>query len=110
MFVSPYSLGFEGTARLAGAPSIQELEKGNSQDKLLLLSGEIAKEQLMPKNFVFYNPEEHRRIISALEKSGAKAVLCATGKNPSLAGGVYPFPLIEDGDFDIPSVFMTEEE
>jgi aminopeptidase YwaD len=23
---------------------------------------------------------------------------------------VYPFPLIEDGDFDIPSVYMTEEE
>lgn len=27
-----------------------------------------------------------------------------------MAGGVYPFPLIEDGDFDIPSVYMTEEE
>ena len=24
--------------------------------------------------------------------------------------GVYPFPLIEDGDFNIPSVYMTEEE
>jgi aminopeptidase YwaD len=27
-----------------------------------------------------------------------------------MAGAVYPFPLIEDGDFDIPSVYMTEEE
>jgi aminopeptidase YwaD len=27
-----------------------------------------------------------------------------------MVGGQYPFPLIEDGDFDIPSVFMTEEE
>ncbi|MEW5784510.1 MAG: M28 family peptidase [Bacillota bacterium] len=27
-----------------------------------------------------------------------------------MAGGAYPFPLIEDGDFNIPSVYMTEEE
>jgi aminopeptidase YwaD len=76
----------------------------------MLLHGEIAREQLMPKNFVFYNPEEHQRIISLLERGEPKAVLCATGRNASLAGGVYPFPLIEDGDFDIPSVYMTEEE
>jgi aminopeptidase YwaD len=36
--------------------------------------------------------------------------VAATGRNPELAGGMYPFPLIEDGDFDIPSVYMTEEE
>jgi aminopeptidase YwaD len=64
----------------------------------------------MPKNFVFYNPEEHQRIIALLEKGNPKAILCATGRNAALAGGVYPFPLIEDGDFNIPSVFMTEEE
>lgn len=27
-----------------------------------------------------------------------------------MAGGQYPFPMIEDGDFNIPSVFMTAEE
>ncbi|MFO8054260.1 MAG: M28 family peptidase [Bacteroidales bacterium] len=75
-----------------------------------MLNGELAKEQLMPKNFIFYNPEEHQRIITALERSGAKAIVCATGRNASLAGGVYPFPLIEDGDFNIPSVYMTEKE
>ncbi len=36
--------------------------------------------------------------------------MTATSRNPELAGGQYPFPLIEDGDFDIPSVFMTSEE
>ena len=64
----------------------------------------------MPKNFVFYNPEEHKRIITLLENSGASASISATGRNAALAGGVYPFPLIEDGDFNIPSVYMTEEE
>ena len=110
VFVSPYSLGFHGTGQLASASHLSELKSGEFQGKILLLSGEIAKEQLMPKNFVFYNPEEHQQIISFLEKSKVKAIISATGRNPSLAGGVYPFPLIEDGDFNIPSVYMTEEE
>ncbi|GAG34821.1 unnamed protein product, partial [marine sediment metagenome] len=67
-------------------------------------------EQLMPKNFVFYNPERHQQIVSLLENGEPRAIICATGRNASLAGGAYPFPLIEDGDFDIPSVYMTEDE
>jgi aminopeptidase YwaD len=80
------------------------------QDAYLLLYGDIAKEQLMPKNFVFYNPEEHQNIIALLEQKRPAAIISATGRNTALAGGVYPFPMIEDGDFDIPSVYMTEEE
>ncbi len=110
MLVSPYSLGCTVTSQLVSATSITELEGLNAKDKIVFLYGEITKEQLMPKNFVFYNPEEHQRIVNLLENSGAQALICATGRNASLAGGIYPFPLIEDGDFDIPSVYMTEEE
>ncbi len=110
VFVSPYSLGCVTEAQLISINTIEELELAKMKGKILLLHGEIAKEQLMPKNFVFYNPEEHQRIISLLEKGEPNAIICATGRNASLAGGVYPFPLIEDGDFDVPSVFMTEEE
>lgn len=109
VFVSPYSLGCNEKAELNAVSSIEELENGNFNDKILLLYGKIAKEQLMPKNFVFYNPEEHQKIISLLEESGAKAIITATERNAALAGGVYPFPLIEDGDFDIPSVYLTAE-
>ncbi|TDP81212.1 aminopeptidase YwaD [Halanaerobium saccharolyticum] len=109
VFVSPYSLGCNEKAELAAASTIEELANGNFDNKILLLHGDIAKEQLMPKNFVFYNPEEHQKIISLLEKSGVKAIITATDRNAALAGGVYPFPLIEDGDFDIPSVYMTAE-
>jgi len=108
--VSPYSLGCDVGGQLVSASSIDELERTNVTGKILLLHGEIVKEQLMPKNFVFYNPEEHQRIIYLLEIGAPLAIVCATGRNPSLAGGIYPFPLIEDGDFDIPSVYMTEEE
>lgn len=110
VFVSPYTLGFKGEAELVSASSVTELENLEGEGKFILLKGEIAKEQLMPKNFVFYNPEEHKRIITLLENSGARAIISATGRNAALAGGVYPFSLIEDGDFTIPSVYMTEEE
>lgn len=108
--VSPYTIGFKGEAVLVTATTINELENLDASGKIILLKGEIAREQLMPKNFVFYNPEEHQKIIALLEKSGASAIISATGRNAALAGGVYPFPLIEDGDFDIPSVYMTDEE
>jgi aminopeptidase YwaD len=108
--VSPYSLGCQVRAPLAVVSTVTELEKAEARERVLLLRGEIAKEQLMPKNFPYYNPDEHTRIVRALEAAQPLAIVAATSRNPELAGAVYPFPLIEDGDFDIPSVFMTEEE
>jgi len=110
VFVSSYSKGCSVQAPLAVVDSVNELERGAFQNKILLLYGDIAKEQLMPKNFVFYNPEEHRRIISLLEESNVQALICAPAKNPVSAGGLYPYPLIEDGDFEVPSVYMSAEE
>lgn len=107
---SPYSLGCDTEAQLIAASTIAELESLDATGKIVLLHGELAREQLMPKNFLFYNPEEHQRIVSLLEGGGAKAIICATGRNSALAGGAYPFPLIEDGDFDVPSVYMTDKE
>ena len=98
------------SAPLAVVTSADELEAAEIAGAIVLLRGEIAKEQLMPKNFPFYNPDEHRRIISLLEAKAPRAIIAATTRNPELAGAVYPFPLIEDGDFDIPSVYMTEDE
>jgi aminopeptidase YwaD len=107
---SPYSLGCRVEALLVAASTLAELENVDARDKVLLVRGELAKEQLMPKGFPFYNPEEHQRILAALEAAAPAAIVAATTRNPELAGGVYPFPLIEDGDMDIPSVYMTAEE
>lgn len=108
VFVSPYSLGCSITAELVSAENIEQLEKIDCNGKILLVLGELTKEQLIPKNFVFYNPEEHQRIVARLERCGASAIVCATGHNGALAGGAYPFPLIEDGDFNVPSVYMKD--
>lgn len=110
VLVSPYSPACQIRAPMVASSSFEELQTADIAGKLLLLHGEIAREQLMPKNFPFYNPDEHRRIYAALESKQPLAVLAATSKNPEMVGAVYPFPLIEDGDFEIPSVYMTAEE
>jgi aminopeptidase YwaD len=110
VFVSPYSSGCQILAPLVAASTLDELESAPASGKLLLLRGELTREQLMPKNFPFYNPEEHQHIYRLLETKKPLAILAATTRNPELAGALYPFPLIEDGDFDIPSVYLTQEE
>jgi aminopeptidase YwaD len=107
---SPYSRGGQFYAPLVVAGTLAELAAIDAIDKILLLRGELTREQLLPKNFPFYNPDEHRQIIALLEEKQPVAIITATAHNPEIAGGLSPFPLIEDGDFDIPSVFMTEEE
>jgi len=106
--VGPFSLPFDGEAELIAISSLRELESAGITGKAVLLYGDIAREQVMPKNFVFYNPDHHRRLVSVLESGRPAALICATGKNPGTAGSVYPFPLFEDGDFDIPSVTIKD--
>lgn len=109
-FVSPYSLGCCVRAPLAVVSTVEELETAEVSDKIVLLHGDIAKEQLMPKNFPFYNPDHHKQIIQLLETKKPQAIIAATSRDLEMVGSMYPFPLFEDGDFDIPSVYMTDEE
>ncbi|MEW6179076.1 MAG: M28 family peptidase [Chloroflexota bacterium] len=107
--VSPYSRGGHWTAPLICAGSTEELESQSLAGKVVLLHGELTREQWTPKNFPFYQNELHQHWINLLEQKAPLAIIAATGKDPQVAGGVYPFPLIEDGDFDIPSVYMTDK-
>lgn len=107
---SPYSLGCRVSAPLVVVPTVAALEAAALSNKIVLLCGELTTEQLMPKNFPFYNPEHHRRIIQLLETKQPQAILAATARDPDMVGGsIYPFPLIEDGAFDLPSAYMTDE-
>lgn len=108
LHAGPYSRPCAVTAPLTTASSVEEIERGDHAGAILLLDGEVAREQLAPKNFAFYNPASHARIVAAIESSGAVAVLAATGIDPGLAGGLSPFPLIEDGDFDLPNAYLSE--
>ncbi|MBE3113568.1 MAG: M28 family peptidase, partial [Actinobacteria bacterium] len=108
IYISPYSLGCDVAAELVTVSTILELEKCYCTGKILLMKGEICTEQLMPKNFVFYNPEHHKRIYAILEERQPAAIITATARKPELVGALYPFPLIEDGDFNIPSVYCSD--
>lgn len=80
--------------------SINELEKANLADKIALLDENLTVEQLMPKSFRFYNPERHQRIIRILEQKNPAAIITIVDNNTSI---------FEDGDFDIPSVYVTRD-
>lgn len=110
VFSSHYSLGCSAMGELIAVSSIAQLEKTDVKDKIVLLHGELATQQIAPKNFPFWNPEEHQHLIAVLEQGRPQALVCATERNSATAGGVYPFPLFEDGDFDIPSVYMKDTE
>ena len=108
--ISPYSLGCDVTAPLFAASTIEELEALDARGKLLLLHGEIAREQIMPRNFAFYNPGEHQRVYRTLDAVGPAAIISAAGRNSDLTAALYPYPMFEDGDFDIPSCFIKDVE
>lgn len=108
VYASPYTMGCDALAELIAVSTIEELENIDCEGKILLIKGAICKEQLMPKNFVFYNPEHHQKIIALLESRKPAGIITATEKKPEQAGALYPFPLIVDGDFDIPSVYCKD--
>lgn len=108
--VSPYSLAAQVRAPLMTAGSATELQTLEISNKILLMRGELTKEQFLPKNFPFFQVEEQQKIVQLLETKKPLAIITATTRNPEMAGALYPFPVFEDGDFDIPSVFITEEQ
>lgn len=106
IYPSPFSKPYIGYGDIAVIHTLEELTAGNINEKVLFLQGEIAQDQLLPKDFPFYYPDEHKQIIDLLEEKKPKAIIAVTGKNP--ACGLDPFPMFEDGNFSIPSAYINE--
>lgn len=106
----PYTNPVDAVARLSSAATIEELEAGTFEGDILLLHGALCREQLTPKAYPFYELPGHQRIVQALEARRPAAILAATGRNPELAGSLYPFPLIEDAAVDLPNAYLTDVE
>lgn len=100
---APYSLPCNAAGELLCIHSLEELRTASMAGKIVLLCDEMASEPLMPKSFVFWNPDEHKETIALLEHGGAQAVLTV-----SLAPGCFA-PVIEDGDFEIPCAVVLPE-
>lgn len=109
LHAGPYSLPADVEAPLQVVSTLKDLQEIDAKGRILLLTGELVREQLFPRGFPFYFPEEHEAVYAALDRARPAAVIAATGRNPEVAGGLYPFPLIEDGSFPFPSAYMTDE-
>jgi aminopeptidase YwaD len=83
--------------------SVDDLQKTDLTGSIAVLTDDLAAEPLTPKAYPFYESEEHTKILDLLEGSRPAAVIAITGRYPELCGALDPFPLIEDGDFTIPT-------
>lgn len=97
---APYSLPCNVQGELICIHTLEELRITPISGKIVLLCDALAAEPLMPKSFIFWNPEEHKEIIALLERGGAQAVLTV-----SLSPECF-VPIIEDGDFEIPCAMV----
>lgn len=105
----PYTVPITTSAPLLAIDSLEALEGADITGAVALLHGVIAADQLLPKSFDFVEAPDHRRLYELLEAGRPAAVIGATGRGGGMGGGLYPYPLIEDGDFDIPNAYTTEE-
>lgn len=105
--VSPYSQPFAGKRKGIIVRNLEELKNVECEDKILFLTEDLAEESLQPKNYPFYYPEEHRAIIDCLEAKKPCAIIAVTGE--TCMNGLRPFPVIEDGNFPIPSASLDQE-
>ncbi len=97
---SEYSLLCDVAAEYVCVDTVEALESATLGGKIAVLHGELCKEPLMPKNFEFYNPDEHKQIIALLEEKEPVAIvtLAPTGDH-----------IIADGDFNIPCAVASAE-
>ena len=98
---SYYSTACNLEAEYITLRTVAELGTSNLQGRIAVLHDELTEEQLMPKGFTFYNPEEHQKIISLLEEKEPLAVITVVDDDTSI---------FEDGDFNIPSAYISREE
>lgn len=110
VYPSPYSPGCDVVAPLVVCETVDQVEALDATGAILLLRGPVASEALFPRNYPFVSFDEHQRIYRAVDAALPVAVLGATARSPQTASAQYPTPLFDDGDFTIPSVYLTEEE
>lgn len=106
IYPSPFSKPYDGSGDITVVHSLEELKTTEFSGKLLFLRGAIAADALMPKDFPFYYPDEHKQIIDLLEEKKPSAIVAITGRHPMC--GLEPFPMFEDGNFSIPSAYTDE--
>ena len=108
IMASPYAKGFHGEGTVQVVDTLEQLQSISCEASILILTGSMASEPLQPKDYPFYYPDEHKRIIDLLEEKNPLAIIAVTGKHPMC--GLNPYPLFEDGNFHIPSAYLSPDD
>jgi len=95
-----YSMSCAVSAECVCFDTTDALQKAKLSGKIAVLHGDLCKEPLMPKNFEFYNPDEHKQIISLLEEKAPAAVITVSSHKEHI---------IQDGDFNIPCAVVSDD-
>ncbi|TDB38278.1 MAG: Zn-dependent exopeptidase M28 [Actinobacteria bacterium] len=103
----PYTLPCNANGVLLAATTLEELESLDAPGAILVLHGALAAEPLTPRGYPFYEIEAHARILSAIEAARPAAIIAVTGRD-TMAGAVYPFPLVNDASVDVPSAYTRD--
>jgi len=106
---SPYGCGVSAVGPLRILRNREDLQRQDLGGAVVVLDGELASEPITPKAYPFYGSDEHAASISTLEAAAPAAAIAITGRYPALCGALDPFPLIEDGDFGIPTGNMRPD-
>ena len=101
VIANPYSPGANVSAPLVAATSYDELAAADPGGRIVVLHGELTASALVPRNYPFFTVEEHARLIALLLARRPAAVVMVSHATENLA------PLIEDGDFALPSVTVS---
>ena len=107
---SPYGCGVSAAGPLRILRSRDDVQRPDLGGAVVVLDGDLAAEPLTPKAYPFYGSDDHSALIGELESAAPAAVLAITGRYPALCGALDPFPLIEDGDFAIPTGNVRPED
>ena len=100
----PFSLDLSGNFPAKSLSNVSELRSVNRFSGILIFKDDLAKETIMPKNYPFYFPDEHRDIYDLIETIQPRGIIAITGKDTS--SGMNPFPLFEDANMLIPTAFV----
>jgi aminopeptidase YwaD len=85
--------------------SVAELKAVGRFDGVLVFDGELTKDSLMPRDYPFYFPDEHKEIYDAIEEINPKGIITVSGQDP--ASGLNPFPIFDDANMAIPTAYVS---
>lgn len=85
--------------------TFDELKNTNDlKGKIVILTGEISKDQYFPRNYPFYQDEYQSNIIEILESKNPDALICVSHSNEFIE------PIFNDADFKIPGVTIPLDD